>query len=69
MSSCDGCIELAKERNRELDNLLILAKQKAIEDRQPKAICLDEVQGLFITSAETAIRERWQIKHVVSYIV
>lgn len=65
--SCTGCLDEAKERNRDMNNLLIQAKNKAIEDKKPKAICQDEVEGtLFITDAITAFREHFNIKHIIS---
>lgn len=63
---CTGCRDEARERNRDMDNLLIIAKQKAIEDKKPKAVCFDEVQGLFVADASTAFAEHFQIKHIVS---
>lgn len=64
---CLSCSDEAKERNRELNNLIIVAKQQAIESNQPKAICEDPVQGLFITNAFYARTEfPHQIKHIVS---
>lgn len=63
---CGDCIQKAEEVNRSMTNLLIVAKQKAIEDKRPKAICMDEVSGLFIADAQTAFTERFFIKQVVT---
>ncbi len=64
---CSTCSDQAKERNWEMDNLLIKAKIQAVETNKPKAICEDPVQGLFITEAGYAVREfSHQIKHIVS---
>lgn len=66
---CVTCSDQVKERNWEMDNLLIKAKKEAIETDQPKAICEDPIQGLFITEAGYAIREfSHQIRHIVSAI-
>ncbi len=64
--SCQGCVQEAKERNAAMNNLLNVAKQQAIEENKPKAICQDEINGLFITDAATAFRERFFIKDIVS---
>lgn len=66
MSSCDSCNDEVKARNRELENLLTIAKKQAVEDSKPKAICQDEITGYFITDACTAIQQRFNIKSVVS---
>lgn len=63
---CTSCQDEAKERNRDMDNLLIIAKKQAIETSKPKAICEDEISGLFFTDAATAFREHFKIKHIVS---
>lgn len=66
--SCLDCSEKEKARNRELNALLITAKQKAIESGKTKAVCEDQINGLFIAEAETAIRERFFIKQFVSHL-
>lgn len=68
MSSCAGCVQEATEKNRAMDDLLIKAKQQAIEDQKPKAICEDQIEGLFITDAFVARSEHFNIKHIVSYL-
>lgn len=64
--SCNGCVQEARERNREINNLLTQAKKQAIEEGKAKAICKDEIQGFFISDAQTAIREHFQIIQFVS---
>lgn len=64
--SCRGCEETAQEKNKELTNLIIIAKNQAHETNTAKAICSDEIQGKFITDAATAIRERFRILQIVS---
>lgn len=66
--SCEGCVQEAKIKNRVLNELLITAKKQAIEEGKVKAICEDQINGLFITSAEVAIREHFQIKQFVSSV-
>lgn len=69
MKPCDGCTpDTNRERNKEMSNLLITAKKQAIEEGKAKAICEDQINGLFITSAEVAIREHFQIKQFVSSV-
>jgi hypothetical protein len=51
-----------------MNTLLIKAKQDAVADKKPKAICEDEATGLFIADAADAFRERFNIKSVVSYL-
>lgn len=65
-NTCSTCVDEAKERNRDMDTILIKAKKQAIEDTKVKAICMDEATGLFIANAEDAIREHYHIKHFVS---
>lgn len=64
--SCHGCVQEAAERNREMNDLLIKAKKQAIEEKEPKAICYEPLQGHFITGAHVAYREGFQIKYIVS---
>lgn len=69
MKPCDGCTpDTIRERNRTFNDLLTTAKKQAIEENKTKAICQDEISGYFIASAETAIREHFQIKQFVSAI-
>lgn len=63
---CGDCIHEKTALVREIESLLIKAKQQAIEDHQPKAICYQETTGLFIADATIAFRERFQIWHVVT---
>ena len=64
--SCQGCVQEAAERNREMNDLLTKAKDQAVEQKKAKAICYEPLQGHFITDATTAFEERFQIVHVVS---
>jgi hypothetical protein len=66
--SCLDCSEKEKARNRELNNLLVTVKQKAIEEKKSKAVCEDQIHGLFVTDAETAIREHFRIINIVSHL-
>jgi hypothetical protein len=66
MSGCLDCAEKDKARNRELNNLITEAKKKAIETKKPKAVCEDQITGLFIAEAETAIQQHFLIRHIVS---
>lgn len=66
--SCGGCIQEAILKNKEMDDLLIKAKKQAIEDKESKAICYDEIQGYFITGSFTAIDQRFQIKQFVHWV-
>lgn len=66
MSGCLDCSEKEKARNRELNNLLTIAKEKAIESGKPKAVCEDQITGLFICEAEVAIKEHFLIRSIVS---
>ena len=65
-NGCDSCSDAARERNREIDDLRNSAKQQAINEKKAKAICMDELAGLFITDAQTAIREHFNIKELIS---
>lgn len=49
-----------------MNNLLTIAKKQAIEQGKTKAICKDEITGIFVADAEIAIRERFQIIQFVS---
>ncbi|GAC1392816.1 MAG: hypothetical protein NVSMB46_09620 [Candidatus Saccharimonadales bacterium] len=64
--SCQSCQDEAKEKNRELINLLIIAKQKAFESGKSKAICYDEIEGYFIAEAATAFEQHFFICNVIS---
>lgn len=66
MNSCTSCLDEARERNREMNDLLTQAKQKSIETQKPYAICLDDATGLFIADAYTAFSQQFQVKQVVS---
>lgn len=68
MSGCLDCSEKEKARNRQLTNLLTEAKNKAVEEQKTKAVCEDQITGLFISDAETAIREHFFIRQFVSYL-
>jgi hypothetical protein len=65
-NSCDSCTDAAREQNREMENLRAELKQKAIEDGKAKAICRDEVTGLFSCDIQTAIAEHFYIIEVIS---
>ena len=64
--SCEGCHQEQKELNRQLENLIIQAKEKAIEENKPKAICYEATTSFFIADAYTAIGQNFQIRHIVS---
>lgn len=66
MSGCLDCAEKEKSRNRELNNLIDVAKKQAIESNKCKAVCEDQITGLFIADAETAIKEHFLIRSIVS---
>ena len=66
MSGCLDCAEKEKARNRELYNLIDVAKKQAIESNKPKAVCEDQITGLFIADAEVAIQEHFLIRSIVS---
>jgi hypothetical protein len=66
MSGCLDCAEKEKAKNKQLTILIDQAKQKAIEEKKSKAVCEDQINGLFITDAETAIREHFLIRNIVS---
>ena len=66
MSGCLDCAEKEKARNRELNNLIDVAKKQAIESNKSKAVCEDQISGLFIADAETAIQEHFLIRSIVS---
>lgn len=67
--SCTDCADKAKEMNREMNGMLLKAKAQAIEEKKPKAICLDQVEGkLFITDARIAIEQRFKIESVLSHL-
>ena len=68
MSSCLDCAEKEKARNRELYNLIDVAKKQAIESNKSKAVCEDQISGLFLADAEVAIKEHFMIKQIVSCI-
>ena len=68
MSGCLDCAEKEKARNRELYNLIEIAKKQAIESQKSKAVCEDQITGLFITDAETAIKEHFLIRRIVSFM-
>lgn len=65
---CSSCVDEARERNKDMNSLLIKAKQQAIEETKVKAICQDEATGLFIANAEDAIREHFNVKHFISFL-
>lgn len=65
-SGCLDCAEKEKARNRELNNLITQAKTKAIESKISQAVCEDQITGLFIAEAQTAVREQFLIRHIVS---
>ena len=66
--NCLDCSEKDKAKNRQLTILLTEAKNKAIESQKTKAVCEDQITGLFITDAETAIREHFLIRDIISYL-
>jgi hypothetical protein len=66
MSGCLDCAEKEKAHNRELNNLIDVAKKQAIESNKSKAVCEDQITGLFITEAEVAIKEHFLIRSIVS---
>lgn len=68
MSDCLDCAEKEKARNRELNNLIDVAKKQAIESNKPKAVCEDQITGLFIAEAEVAIKEHFLIRNIVSSV-
>lgn len=63
---CKDCVAKAKLRNRDMAGMLEKAKTMAIEEKKPKAICWEPIQGLFIADPATAIAGHFQIKHIVS---
>jgi hypothetical protein len=66
MSGCLDCAEKEKARNRELNNLIDVAKKQAIESNKSKAVCEDQISGLFIADAEIAVQEHFLIRSIVS---
>ena len=68
MNGCDSCVDQARERNREMTNLLIIAKTKAVEENKPKAICNDEASGFFISDAQAAFTNHFNIVRIVSNV-
>lgn len=68
MSGCLDCAEKEKSKNKELTNLINQAKKQAIESNKSKAICEDQISGLFIADAEVAIKEHFFIKQILSYM-
>jgi len=68
MSGCLDCSEKEKARNKELNILIQQAKQKAIESKKTKAVCEDQISGLFFTDAEIAIREHFRILQFISHL-
>lgn len=66
MSGCLDCAEKEKARNKELNNLITIAKTQAVESQKSKAVCEDQITGLFVTDAEVAIKEHFFIRHIVS---
>lgn len=68
MSGCLDCAEKEKARNKELNNLIDVAKIKAIEEKKPQAVCEDQITGLFIAEAEVAIREHFFVRHIASSV-
>lgn len=68
MSGCLDCAEKDKARNRELNNLINEAKKEAVESKKSKAVCEDQITGIFICDAETAIREHFLIRNIASFM-
>lgn len=65
-TGCLDCSDKARENNRDLDTNRINAKKIADEKKKAQAICSDELSGIFITDAQTAIAEHFRIIEIVS---
>jgi len=66
--SCLDCSEKEKARNKQFNILINEAKRQAIEEKKSKAVCEDQITGLFISDAETAIKEHFLIRNIVSAV-
>ena len=66
MTRCTDCVEKAKLRNRDINNMLQKAKAQAIDEKEPKAICWEIKNGLYITGAVAAIQSGANIRYIVS---
>jgi hypothetical protein len=66
MSHCETCSDETRARYKQLDELKADARQRAIEEKRPMAICQEQGAGYFIADAETAVRERFWIIEVIS---
>jgi hypothetical protein len=67
-NGCLDCAEKDKAKNKQFTILKEQAKIKAIESQKTKAICEDQITGLFICEAEVAIREHFLIRDIISYL-
>lgn len=67
--SCDSCIDQAKERMRDLDNIRQKARRHAKEQKQALAICKEGDSGnYFVCLAGEAIANACMIVEIVSGI-
>lgn len=64
--SCESCIDQAKERMRDLDNIRQKASRHAKQSGQAMAICKDESGGYFVCEAAEAIGKSCLIIDIVS---
>lgn len=63
---CADCVEKAKLRNRDMTGQLKIAKQYAIQDQKPYAVCWTPKEGLYTRAATDAIKAGATIRHIVS---
>lgn len=63
--SCESCINEARERMRDYDNIKQKAKQHAKLSQKAMAICKDETGAYFLTPAPIAIAEGCAIVEVI----